>query len=61
VTEKNREALEDLEITNDNTRHFGEPVYEYDLGQGIEDGYLAACEIQVGRVNLDDTSITIDR
>ncbi|MGA8791668.1 DEAD/DEAH box helicase family protein, partial [Candidatus Binatus sp.] len=60
VTEKNREALEDLEITNDNIHHFGEPVYEYDLGQGIEDGYLAACEIQIGRVNVDDTSITID-
>ena len=33
------------QITADNLRHFGEPVYEYDIGQGIEDGYLAACEI----------------
>jgi type I restriction enzyme R subunit len=35
-------------------------VYEYDLAQAIEDGYLAACEIRRGRVNLDDTGITID-
>jgi type I restriction enzyme R subunit len=49
----------DLRITADNIRHFGEPVYEYDMSQGIEDGYLAACEIQKGRVNLDETGITI--
>ena len=35
----------DAQITADNLRYFGEPVYEYELGQGIEDGYLAACEI----------------
>ncbi len=40
-----REAQADATITADNYRHFGEPVYEYDMGQGIEDGYLAACEI----------------
>ncbi|HEU0027403.1 MAG TPA: DEAD/DEAH box helicase family protein, partial [Ktedonobacterales bacterium] len=40
-----REAREDARITADNYRHFGEPVYEYDMSQGIEDGYLAACEI----------------
>ena len=28
------------------------------MAQGIEDGYLAACEILKGRVNLDDTGIT---
>ncbi len=38
-------SSEDARITADNIRHFGEPVYEYDMGQGIEDGYLAACEI----------------
>lgn len=43
--EKTKEAEADARITADNIRHFGEPVYEYDLGQGIEDGYLAACEI----------------
>ena len=30
------------------SRYFGEPVYEYDMAQGIEDGYLAACEIRQG-------------
>lgn len=58
--EKTKEAQEDAQITADNIRHFGEPVYEYDMGQGIEDGYLAACEIQKGRVNLDDTGISIE-
>jgi len=54
------EVETDLQITADNINHFGEPVYEYDMSQGIEDGYLAACEIQKGRVNLDETGITID-
>lgn len=57
---KSAEIKADMQITADNLRYFGEPVYEYDLSQGIEDGYLAACEIQRGRVNLDDTGITID-
>lgn len=48
---------EDLEITADNIRHFGEPVYEYSLAQGIEDGYLAPCEIKQGRVSIDETSL----
>lgn len=54
----NREALADAAICADNLRYFGEPTYEYDIAQAIEDGYLAACEIQKGRVNLDDTGIT---
>ena len=45
TSQKTKEARADAQITADNIRHFGEPVYEYDLGQGIEDGYLAACEI----------------
>jgi Type I site-specific restriction-modification system, R (restriction) subunit and related helicases len=44
-TEKSTEAQRDAAISADNIRHFGEPVYEYDMAQGIEDGYLAACEI----------------
>ncbi len=48
----------DAQITADNIEYFGEPVYEYDIGQGIDDGYLAACEIHVGRVNIDDTGIS---
>ncbi len=58
--EAHPDAKADAKITADNLRYFGEPVYEYSLGQGIEDGYLAACEIIEGRVNLDDTGITID-
>ncbi len=60
ISEKTKEAEDDVRLLNDNIRHFGEPVYEYDMSQGIEDGYLAACEIQRSRVNLDDTGITID-
>jgi type I restriction enzyme R subunit len=52
------EAKLDAEITANNLEYFGEPAYEYDMAQAIEDGYLAACEIQKGRVNLDDTGIT---
>ena len=52
------EAKQDSAITANNVAYFGEPVYEYDIAQAIEDGYLAACEIQKGRVNLDDTGIT---
>ena len=59
TTEKTKEAQQDAEITADNIKHFGEPVYEYDMSQGTENGYLALCEIQKGRVNLDDTGITI--
>jgi type I restriction enzyme R subunit len=39
------EAKKDDQITADNYRHFGNPVYEYEMGQGMEDGYLARCEI----------------
>lgn len=46
VTEGTKEAKIDAEITADNLRWFGESVYEYDMAQGIEDGYLAACEIR---------------
>jgi type I restriction enzyme R subunit len=47
MSEKTKEAAADLSIFADNEKHFGTPVYEYDLSQGIEDGYLAACEIRV--------------
>lgn len=59
--EDTKEVQDDAQITANNVEYFGEPVYEYDLAQAIEDGYLAACEIQKGRVNLDDTGITIDQ
>jgi type I restriction enzyme R subunit len=35
----------DEKILRDNFEYFGEPVYEYTLSQGIEDGYLAPPEI----------------
>jgi len=53
VPERTKEAAEDEKINGDNLKHFGEPVYEYDLGQGIEDGYLAACEIVRRDIFLD--------
>jgi type I restriction enzyme R subunit len=58
--EETAETKQDSEITANNISYFGEPAYEYDIAQAIEDGYLAACEIQKGRVNLDDTGITKD-
>jgi type I restriction enzyme, R subunit len=54
------EAEADAKITADNLKYFGEPVYEYDLAQGMEDGFLAACEIIKSTVDLDDTGITLD-
>jgi type I restriction enzyme R subunit len=58
---RSRPGIEaDAQITADNVKHFGEPVYEYDIGQGIEDGYLAACEIRKGRVDIDERALTID-
>ena len=42
---RSNDGQADAAITADNIRHFGEPVYQYDIGQAIEDGYLAACEI----------------
>ncbi len=45
-SEKTEEAAADAEITANNVTYFGEPVYEYDLAQAIEDGYLAACDIE---------------
>ena len=58
IVEKSAEAAADEEISANNIAYFGEPVYEYDMAQAIEDGYLAACEIRKGRVNIDDTGIT---
>lgn len=58
--EETPEARQDAEITSNNIAYFGEPAYEYEIAQAIEDGYLAACEVQKGRVNLDDTGITVD-
>jgi type I restriction enzyme R subunit len=56
VTEDTPEAREDVAITADNLKYFGEPVYQYDIAQGIEDGYLAACEIIRRDIFLDGKS-----
>jgi len=58
IIKGNKEADADVQICSDNYKHFGEPAYEYDMAQAIEDGYLAACEIIKGRVNLDDDALT---
>ena len=60
LSARSAEAAADAQITADNVKHFGEPVYEYDIGQGIEDGYLAACEIRQGRVDIDQRAFTVD-
>jgi len=49
---------EDALVTADNLEYFGDPVYEYDMGQGIEDGYLAACEIVRRDIFQDDKSLS---
>jgi len=54
ITEDSEEAREDERIRANNVRYFGEPVYAYDIAQGIEDGYLAACEIVRRDVVLED-------
>ncbi|MDQ6894205.1 MAG: DEAD/DEAH box helicase family protein [Acidobacteriota bacterium] len=51
------EEAADQKITADNVRHFGEAVYEYDMAQGIEDGYLAACEIVRRDIFLDKKDV----
>jgi len=48
----------DEEITSHNIDYFGQPVYEYSIGDGQEDGYLAACEVIRRTVDLDKTEIT---
>ena len=49
------EAKKDDKITADNYAYFGEPVYEYTITQGVEDGYLALPYI-IGRyVNRGET------
>jgi type I restriction enzyme R subunit len=52
------ERREDEEITANNLSYFGDPVYEYDMAQGIEDGYLPACEIIRRKTDLDERGIT---
>ena len=53
ATEDTPEARADAAITADNLAYFGEPVYEYEIAQAMEDGYLAACDIKLALVDLD--------
>ena len=48
------EYFDDLHIRRDNIKYFGEPVYEYSIGQGIEDGYLAFMQILRQNIFLND-------
>jgi len=57
ITENTPAAAADQQLTADNLRYFGEPVYEYDMAQGIEDGYLAACEIVRRDIFLDAAAL----
>ncbi len=60
IGQRTPEAENDQRLSADNITYFGEPVYEYDMAQGIEDGYLAACELVQGRVDVDASGLTID-
>ena len=48
----------DEEITAHNVEYFGPPVYEYSIGSGQNDGYIAACEVIRRGVDLDKEEIT---
>ncbi len=50
----------DEEITRNNVKYFGDPVYEYPYAKGWEDGYLAACEIVKRHVSIDDSLLGRD-
>ena len=58
-TEDTDAAREDRQITADNLAYFGEPVYEYEIAQAMEDGYLAAMDIKLALVDLDARGITL--
>lgn len=49
---------DDQEVSANNLRYFGEPVYEYTLIQAQEDGYLAACEIVKRKASIDSRIFT---
>lgn len=58
LQESEKASAEDKEITANNYKYFGEPVYEYTLIQAQEDGYLAACEIVKRKSNIDSRIFT---
>lgn len=60
LEESAKACHEDLEITANNRKYFGDPVYEYTLIQAQEDGYLAACEIVKRKASIDNATFTKD-
>jgi type I restriction enzyme R subunit len=58
LRESSKQSKEDVVITANNLKYFGEPVYEYTLIQAQEDGYLAACEIVKRRASIDGKTFT---
>jgi type I restriction enzyme R subunit len=43
----------------DTYKYFGEPVYEYNIDQGIEDGYLANYQVQRIFTNIDKKGVNL--
>lgn len=60
LRESKTQSKEDALITANNLKYFGEPVYEYNLIQAQEDGYLAACEIVKRKASIDGKTFTSD-
>ncbi|WNV06035.1 DEAD/DEAH box helicase family protein [Candidatus Methylospira mobilis] len=58
LRESRTQTAEDAQITANNLKYFGEPVYEYSLIQAQEDGYLAACEIVKRKATIDAKTFT---
>ncbi|MBS0170645.1 MAG: DEAD/DEAH box helicase family protein [Nitrospira sp.] len=58
LEESEKASKEDQEITANNRKYFGDPVYEYTLIQAQEDGYLAACEIVKRKASIDNATFT---
>lgn len=58
VGDESKEKNRDEEISNNNIKYFGEPVYEYSYIQGWEDGYLAACEIVRRKAGIDEICVS---
>lgn len=56
--EKSEATNRDEEISRNNIKYFGEPVYEYPYIWGWEDGYLAACEIIRRKAGIDEVWIS---
>jgi len=58
LRESKKQSKEDAQITANNLKYFGDPVYEYTLIQAQEDGYLAACEIVKRKATIDGKTFT---